>query len=291
MVNAGLGGPDYLPTVGRDLLPDIDIVWAGPDIISREIAEAHVLDVRRVLRRKPLIWDNLHANDYDGRRFFCGPYAGRPLELRNEVSGLLSNPNSELPLNVVPLRTLAEFVRCSGPWDARRAYLSAMQAWLPAFASVGRPVDLEDLILFGDCYYLPYEEGPEAVALHAAARDLMGRHPAEWRDDAAAFRNKVGRLRDFCARMAELDDRRLFHALSRRAWELREELDLLDRYVAQALAAGSADTAVSSDFHLEGTYRGGMVARFQRLLVRRPDGTFIPACKTRVRGEGSAGPE
>ncbi len=114
MVNAGVGGPDYLAIAGRELLPEIDIFWTGPEIISREITVAHLQDVRGVLRRKPVIWDNLHANDYDGRRFFCGPYSGRPPELRGEVGGLLTNPNCELPLNFVPVRTLAEFVRCRG---------------------------------------------------------------------------------------------------------------------------------------------------------------------------------
>ena len=107
MAAAKLGGEDYLATVGRELLPGIDVFWTGPDIVSREITVAHVREIAALLRRKPLIWDNLHANDYDGRRFFCGPYSGRPPELRGEVSGLLSNPNSEFPLNYVPLRTLA----------------------------------------------------------------------------------------------------------------------------------------------------------------------------------------
>ena len=69
---------------GRDAncAADIDVFWTGPEIISREITVAHVQELQHVLRRKPLIWDNLHANDYDGRRFYCGPYAGRPPELR-----------------------------------------------------------------------------------------------------------------------------------------------------------------------------------------------------------------
>ena len=80
----------------------------------------------------------------------------------------------------------------------------------------------------------------------------------------------------FCARLTELRDRPLFHALSRRVWELREELDLLDRYVDQKSRAGR-DTPFSSDSHLEGPYRGGMVARLQGLLTQRPDGTFTAA--------------
>src|SRR6185503_13078769 len=109
---------------------------------------AHVRELQKLLRRKPLIWDNLHANDYDGRRFYCGPYAGRPLELRGAVSGLLSNPNCEFALNFVPLRTLAEFVRCESAWHPRQAYLEGMRAWWPRFATVGTPIPFEDLVLF-----------------------------------------------------------------------------------------------------------------------------------------------
>src|SRR6266540_3340831 len=112
MAERKLGGEGYLETIGRELLPEMDVFWTGPEIISREITIGHVHDVQKILRRKPLIWDNLHANDYDGRRFFCGPYAGRPPELRAAVAGLLSNPNCEFPLNYIPLRTLGDFVRC-----------------------------------------------------------------------------------------------------------------------------------------------------------------------------------
>jgi protein O-GlcNAcase/histone acetyltransferase len=243
---------EYLATLGHELSPDIDVFWTGPEIISREITVSHIRELQSLLHRKPLIWDNLHANDYDGRRFYCGPYAGRPPELRAEVSGLLMNPNNEFPVNYVPLRTFAEFVRSKVAWDLRKAYLAAMAEWLPRFATVGEPLKLEDLILFGDCYYLPHVEGPEAEAL------LRG----------GAV--QACRLRDFCARLAELRDRSLFYALHRRAWELREELDLLIRYFQ------SETTPFHSDSHLPGTFRGGMVARLQRLLKQHADGTFTP---------------
>lgn len=269
-----LGGEGYLSALGRELLPEIDVLWTGPEIISREIPVAHVREVRALLRRPPVIWDNLHANDYDGRRFYCGPYAGRPPELRGEVGGLLANPNCEFPLNYVPLRTLARFVHGEGVWDARQAYLAAMREWLDQFATVGPPVSLEDLVLFGDCYYLPHEEGPEAEALCGLAERLLAAPPAAWGDGAGAFRQRATRLRDFCARLPELRARPLFYALSRRVWELREELDLLLGYAR--LKAEEPDAPCRSDFHLPGTYRGGMVARLQRQFVQRPDGTFAP---------------
>ena len=247
-----MAGKEYLTALGQELAPEIDVFWTGPEIVSREITAAHAREVQRLLGRKPLIWDNLHANDYDGGRFFCGPYAGREPELREEVSGILVNPNNEFPLNYVPLRTFAEFVQCENRWDTRQAYLSAMREWLRHFETIRGPLAFEDLVSFGDGYYLPHEEGPGAELLFS--------------QDAKQAR----RLRDFCARLAELKDRRLFYALSRRAWELREELDLRIGYLE------SAERPYRSGSHLPGTFRGGVVARLQRLLKQNEDGTFTP---------------
>jgi len=271
MAQRQLGGKDYLATVGRELSPEIDVFWTGPDIISREITVADTREVQTVLRRKPLIWDNLHANDYDGRRFFCGPYSGRARELREHVSGLLVNPNSEFPLNYVPLRTFGEFVRGQGSWNSRDVYLAAMREWLPRFATLREAVALEDLVLFGDCYYLPHEEGLEAEALYELASRAIseGRAPSS----PKLLLERIFRLRDLCARVTELRDRSLFYALSRRAWDLREEMDLIEQYVRFKCEGKSG--VFRSDSHLPGTYRGGMVARLQCLLIQQPDGAFV----------------
>ena len=274
MVRRKHGGENYLPTIGRELLPEIDVFWTGPEIISREITVAHAQELQTVLRRKPLIWDNLHANDYDGRRFYCGPYSGRSPELRGEVSGLLSNPNCEFVLNYVPLRTLAEFVRCGANWNPREAYLAAMREWLPKFVTVGQPITLEDQILFGDCYYLPHEEGLEAKTLYDSARDLLAGNSAQKNGQVAVFRQQARRLREFCTRMTELRHRPLFYALSRRIWDLREELDLLEQFIEDDDKC-SGDPSLT--FHLPGTYRGGLVAKLQRLLIQNSDGTFTAA--------------
>ena len=285
MARANLGGPGYLEALGAALHADLDVFWTGPEIISREITPAHVRDVAALLRRKPIIWDNLHANDYDGRRMLCGPYAGREPSLRAEVRGILTNPNTEFPLNRVPLRTFAAFVGAGEAWDERAAYLSAIEEWLPSFVTTAGPVALDDLVLLADCYYLPYEEGPCATALVASAGRALADRSRHWRTHAESFRDEASRLRDLCARLATLHDRPLFHALSRRVWELREELDLLLRAVEARLARAGEPGAIRSDFHLPGTYRGGMVVRLQRLLTPHEDGSFT------VAGPATATPE
>lgn len=253
-----MAGKEYLLALGRELAPEINVFWTGPEIISREITIAHVRELREILRRKPLIWDNLFANDYDGRRFYCGPYSSRSSQLREEVTGLLLNPNNEFPLNFVPLLTFAQFIHNKGTWDPRNAYLAAVREWLSCFTTVGEPLAFDDLVLFADCYYLPHEEGQEALRVS---------DPRSTR-----FLEAAKRLRNFCARLSDLRDRNLFYALSRRAWELREELDLLIAWSERK----EPRMPFRSDAHLPGTYRGGMVARLQRLLKEHEDGTFTP---------------
>lgn len=251
MARRNLGGANYLEIIGRELSHDIEVFWTGPEIISEEISLCDTRAVAELLRRKPLIWDNLHANDYDGRRFFCGPYCGRPAALRENVAGILINPNCEFPLNHNAVRTLADYLRSDEDWHPRRAYKTAMAEWRERFDAVA----LDDLILFGDCYYLPHRDGLEAENLfEAARRHVRGGDPA--------FEALAARLKDFCARLTALKDRELFYALWRRAWELREELDLLEKFPA------------ASDFHLPGTYRGGFVPRLQKLLKQNRDGSF-----------------
>jgi protein O-GlcNAcase/histone acetyltransferase len=278
MVTAGHGGVGYLESLGATLDPAIEVFWTGPEIVSRDITVAHVREVANRLRRKPVLWDNLHANDYDGRRILMGPYAGRPLELRDEVRGILTNPNTEFPLNHVAVRTLARFVHEAGAtWDTRQVYLDALREWLPAFDTVAGPIALDDLAWLGDCYYLPYEEGPAAEALLVHARVALTDRSATWRDATQAFLAEATARRDFCTRLATLRDRSLFNALSRRVWDLREELDLLVRAAQARLASADGVVCVRSDFHQPRTFRGGTVARLQRLLQAHPDGTFTPA--------------
>ncbi|KAH7697821.1 hyaluronidase [Aphelenchoides avenae] len=99
----------YLNTLGEKLNPNIHIMWTGPRVVSRLLTVDHIRKVARVLHRKPLIWDNLHANDYDPKRVFLGPFAGRSVELKREVAGMLLNPNCRYEANFVPLRTLADW--------------------------------------------------------------------------------------------------------------------------------------------------------------------------------------
>ena len=77
--------------------------------MSRRLHAEEMKEVGEVLRRPPVIWDNLHANDYDQTRLYLGPYEGRPPNVRAVLRGVLTNPNCEYNLNFVAFHTLAQW--------------------------------------------------------------------------------------------------------------------------------------------------------------------------------------
>ena len=84
---------------------------AGTKVISRKLSVDCLAEVESVLQRPPLVWDNLHANDYDSRRLFLGPFKGREPQLRSHLRGLLLNPNCEFEANYIPLHSLGSWFR------------------------------------------------------------------------------------------------------------------------------------------------------------------------------------
>lgn len=78
-------------------------------MISKKLTIQHLQEVSSVIKRPPVIWDNIHANDYDPRRMFLGPFDGRSPEVIPYLRGLLTNPNCEFEANYVALHTLGQW--------------------------------------------------------------------------------------------------------------------------------------------------------------------------------------
>jgi len=223
---------DYLKEIGKLLDPSVQVFWTGPDIVSETITVESVRELQPVLRRKPVIWDNLHANDYDPQRVYLGPYAGRPLELRDEVNGILSNPNCELEANYVPLRTLAMYARTEDGWNPRAAYRSALKNWLARWKTHRRSrISRSELELLGDCFYLPSQLGPRGRAFLDDLRDLGHKSPAIRRAAGRRLDKTCSVIIGLFDKMTALKNRDLLYALYRHVWALREETTLLQKYV------------------------------------------------------------
>uniref|UniRef100_A0A3P9B281 Protein O-GlcNAcase n=1 Tax=Maylandia zebra TaxID=106582 RepID=A0A3P9B281_9CICH len=132
----------YLHTVGEKLLPDIDVLWTGPKVVSKDITVESIEEVSKILRRAPVIWDNIHANDYDQKRLFLGPYKGRSTELIPRLKGVLTNPNCEFESNFVAIHTLATWYK-SNMNGVRKDVVMSRQ--VPQSGAKGTGIDVSSM--------------------------------------------------------------------------------------------------------------------------------------------------
>ena len=178
---------EYLNDLGVGLDADIKIFWTGAKVVSEVIGKDELVEINRVLRRSPVLWDNLHANDYDQQRMFLGPYSGRDPEIISHLSGVMTNPNCEYSFNVPALFTLAAWSEC---FDSKSRVVT--RGWNPVAASnlaiphfleeIRRPTQIgvhdarpevadnveitkADVELLFHLFWLPHSHGPKAEML------------------------------------------------------------------------------------------------------------------------------
>jgi hypothetical protein len=65
-----LDGADYLEVWRKNVPKDWDVFWTGNEVISRLLDEHSLGEATRLLGKKPVIWDNLLADDYCLRRVY-----------------------------------------------------------------------------------------------------------------------------------------------------------------------------------------------------------------------------
>ena len=137
-------------------------LFLGPKVVSKVITTQTIEALTNVLKRRPVIWDNIHANDYDQRRVFLGPYDGRPVELFPLINGVLTNPNCEFESNFIAVHTLASWRR-----EASLVTVEEPMSIDPKSSSSAEPMD-EDLLASSESN----ENGPaDAKADQEASQD------------------------------------------------------------------------------------------------------------------------
>jgi protein O-GlcNAcase/histone acetyltransferase len=285
----------YLLEVGEKLDLSIDILWTGPHIVSEEVPVESIREVARVLRRQPILWDNLHANDYDLRRLYLGPYAGRSPELRAEIAGVLLNPNCQFEANFVPIHTLGQYWTQPNPPAPAEAHRTAVNAWLPLFASRSpHPLDRDQLGLLCDLFHLPGACGPQAKSYLEDVNYLLQTPPALWADPLDRFLATSQRLVTAYDRLTEIRDRDLLYALYPHVWEAKETALFLLAWVDWRRSNPDPDARFQSPDFRPGVFRGGFAAAVERRLRMDSNGLFHPAALTSMPSveptpSGSAG--
>jgi hypothetical protein len=277
--NRDVAGSAYLNTLGEMLEPGMGIFWTGPDIVSETIDAEGLREIGRVLRRKPVIWENFHANDYDIRRVHAGPLGGRRDDILPLIEGIVTNPNNEFEANFVPVHTTGAFAR--GGYDEAAAFDAALKAWQPRFklASTEETIPLEAIRLLAEIHHQPFRCGPEIEALLDTAGELLAAPRPDvsaqrWRDGHAALRHLRDRLRKLFELTTALENRDLFYAFNQYLWEAREEVTHLVSYLDWLAETPPPDAVFPDEQRIYNFYRRGFTVAVQELLPRGRDGRY-----------------
>ena len=236
-----------------------------------------------------MLWDNLHANDYDCTRTFLGPYYGReslrfsPLSqpLAGTVCGVFSNPNCEFHANFVPLRTLSLFAASPASYAPLPAFHQAVAEWHATglFASQHhRAFSQEDLQTLCEFFYLPFAHGKQAreylhsyrLVVQQLHRGLPVAASPELLLLAEQLVARSHRVHEIFQRFVTCDHRELVYSLYPYAWHIKEAAIVVGRLVKH-LVRGLPLSA----FRFHPTYRGGIVPDLEaHLLPNHADRSF-----------------
>lgn len=267
MAEPDVTGNACLQELGRRLDPPIGILWTGPHIISESIPPESIAEVTAVLRRPPVIWDNLLANDYDHRQLFLGPFSGRDPVLRERVAGILLNPNCPFEANYVGIHTLGQYLRVDPPPPPAVAHRRALEAWLPEFEpAVGKPITLEELEFFTGFLHLPAAPGPAGTRFLEDLDVIRSRPAAEWGGAATRLQAACAQLERVYDQLTRLANRPLLHALHPQAWELKEQAQLVRQWIDWKRRHPGADARFASPDFRPGIVRGSFAALLERRL-------------------------
>eukprot|EP00045_Choanoeca_perplexa_P013868 m.159237 g.159237 ORF g.159237 m.159237 type:complete len:671 (-) comp16484_c0_seq5:2448-4460(-) len=271
----------YLRGLGQRLDAAIEVMWTGSCVIPRHILVDELQELSGVIGRKPCIWDNLHANDFDQRRLFLGPYNGRPWQILDHVTGILSNPNCEFTANFVPLHTLASWAKLRSNYDPEAACRMALADWLPLFQCNSTEHSITDfeVQLLIDLYYLPCDYGTRAWEVVTDFIWLED-HPvtaADWRARASKFRQECRVISQLHSKFQTLTSKDLFIDLHPYIWDVKElARDMID--FIDAVESGTKHPKRPPMTALEPSVsQGGIAATLQALLANRRElgSTFI----------------
>ena len=133
------GSKEYLRELGALVPPEIPLAWTGVDVVSLEITAAQARDWGEMIRRKPLVWDNYPVNDFARFRLFLGPIRARSADLPGAVAGFVANPMNEAHASMLPLWTVADYLKNPDTYNPDSSIAHAMTALYGTHADVMRP--------------------------------------------------------------------------------------------------------------------------------------------------------
>jgi protein O-GlcNAcase/histone acetyltransferase len=275
----------YLHDLARTLSPDVLLFWTGDSIISESVSYCSVSKLAEIFSpsrpevaaRRIILWDNLYANDYDINRAYLGCYQGRSLELCSRIAGIMINPNCNLHINFMPMRSVCRFVECGVQqlaYNLDECRSMCVSEWTPLFDG---PVTNENVLLMSDLLHLPYKMGKLGSEYVHLLSQVFGDVTCHLHST-----DKLARLKELCRlvvesfdRLVQCKNRNIVFALLDRFWGIKEEANLHSEMIAHLQRGDALQEFSLIKYFAPHTYRGGWLSACRNIILMHPlNGTF-----------------
>jgi len=169
---------EYVLGIGAGLNKDIDIMWTGPDVCSRELTYEYTKSVSAALMRPVVYWDNYPVNDSQMKgELHIGPYTGRDLRLPEVSRGFFLNPMNQAEASKIAPGAAASYLRNPEGYDPQAAWEAA------AVRVVGENA-LEAITFFADACAISPLHPEEPPMLKEAVHHAIERAKENFREGA-----------------------------------------------------------------------------------------------------------
>lgn len=141
----GFKKTDYIIEISENLNKHIQIFWTGKRVVSKRLTEKDIDKITKIIKRPPLIWDNLFANDYIPGKIWKFPYRYRDPNIIKKVSGILINPMNQYEKSKPLIYTAAKFFKEPYKYVPRKAWIEKATRGLGEMALCAGLVALQRL--------------------------------------------------------------------------------------------------------------------------------------------------
>lgn len=128
--NKAWSGGDYLTTLGREMYPEVRIMWTGNSVVDMIEAD-DMAWINAQIGRKAFIWLNYPVNDYCQSRLLMGKTYGNGLDIADMVSGFCSNPMEYAEASKVSLYSIADYTWNMPAYQPLPSWQRALRELMP----------------------------------------------------------------------------------------------------------------------------------------------------------------
>mgnify|MGYP003342808050 FL=1 len=147
MIYWGRGSNAYINQIGKNLHPDINIMWTGRQIRSEYIDSVDAQTFARDAKRKPFYWDNFPVNNLSLKHeLHLGPVVNRENNLSQHTVGLVANPMNQFWASLLPLSTVGRYLSSPSSYSPEKAWEISLTELFP------KREDRDAMRTFSECF-------------------------------------------------------------------------------------------------------------------------------------------